>query len=171
MLVLRQPCQRHEKDPFLGPAGFGGDSEDLGGYEAGFVASRGFFPASPDTGSTCAASSSRLCASSRWKAVWKSSGVSPPQKIRAASRTPWSLNDARTTSGQGAQWVGRRGPGMLGVAPAAAHAAARQADEEGAAAGVDAFPLEGVEGFHHRQGLVGRCWCRIRCRWLGRRTS
>ena len=85
MLILRQTCQRHEQDPLLGPAGFSGDGEDLGGYEAGLVAGRGFFPANPDTGSTWAASSSRLCASRRWKAVWKSSGVNPPQKIRAAS--------------------------------------------------------------------------------------
>ena len=85
VLILRQPRQRHEQDPLLGPAGFGGDGEDLGGYEAGLVAGRGFFPPIPDTGSTCAASSSRLCASRRWNAVWKSSGVSPPQKIRAAS--------------------------------------------------------------------------------------
>ena len=105
VLVLRQPCQRHEQDPLLRPAGFGGDGEDLGGYEAGFVAGRSFFPPIPDTGSTWAASSSRLCASRRWKAVWKSSGVRPPQKIRAASRNPWSLNEARTTSGHGAQWA------------------------------------------------------------------
>jgi hypothetical protein len=43
-------------------------------------------------------------------------------------------------------------PGVLGVAPAAAHAAAPQPDEEGAAAGVQAFTLEGVEGFHYWQG-------------------
>ena len=88
VLILSESRQRHEQDPLLGPAGFGGDGEDLGGYEARFVAGRGFFPASPDTGSTWAASSSRLSASRRWKAVWKSSGVSPPQKIRAASSIP-----------------------------------------------------------------------------------
>jgi hypothetical protein len=89
VLILPQPRQRHEQNPLLGPAGFGGDGEDLRGYEAGLVAGRGFFPASPDTGSTWAASSSRLWASRRWKAVWKSSGVSPPQKIREVSSNGW----------------------------------------------------------------------------------
>jgi hypothetical protein len=31
VLVLEQPRQGHEKNPLLGPAGFGGDGEDLGG--------------------------------------------------------------------------------------------------------------------------------------------
>jgi hypothetical protein len=31
MLVLRQPRQRHEQNPFLGPAGFGSDGEHLSG--------------------------------------------------------------------------------------------------------------------------------------------
>jgi hypothetical protein len=31
VLVLREAGHRHEQDPFLGPAGFGGDGEDLGG--------------------------------------------------------------------------------------------------------------------------------------------
>jgi len=31
VLKLRQPRQRHEDDPFLGPAGFCGDGEHLGG--------------------------------------------------------------------------------------------------------------------------------------------
>ena len=69
VLILGESRQRHEQDPLLGPAGLGGDGEDLGGYEARFVAGRGFFPPMPDTGSTWAASSSRLCASRRWKAV------------------------------------------------------------------------------------------------------
>jgi hypothetical protein len=43
---------------------------------------------------------------------------------------------------------------VLGVAPGAAHRAARQADEEGAAAGVHPLSLEGVEGLDHRQGWI-----------------
>jgi len=31
VLVLGQASQRHEQDPLLGPAGFGGNGEDLGG--------------------------------------------------------------------------------------------------------------------------------------------
>ncbi len=31
VLVLEQPGQRHEQNPLLGPAGFGGDGEHLGG--------------------------------------------------------------------------------------------------------------------------------------------
>jgi hypothetical protein len=31
VLVLRQPGERHEQNPFLGPAGLGGDGEHLGG--------------------------------------------------------------------------------------------------------------------------------------------
>jgi len=42
--------------------------------------------------------------------------------------------------------MGGGGPGLLGVAPGAAHAAARQPDEEGAAAGMEPFALQGVEG-------------------------
>ena len=49
------------------------------------------------------------------------------------------------------------GPGVFGVAPAAAHLAAGQAKEKGAAARMQPFPLEGMEGFHHRQGQ-GRRW-------------
>ena len=30
MLVLRQPGQRHEEDPLLGPPRLGGDGENLG---------------------------------------------------------------------------------------------------------------------------------------------
>jgi hypothetical protein len=53
MLILSESRQRHLEDPLFRPAGFRGDDEDLGGYEAGFVAGGlGFFPASPDTGST-----------------------------------------------------------------------------------------------------------------------
>ena len=44
------------------------------------------------------------------------------------------------------------GPGVFGVAPGTAHRAARQADEEGAAAYMNALALKGMEGFHHRQG-------------------
>ena len=47
--------------------------------------------------------------------------------------------------------VGRLRPGVFGVAPAAAHRASAQADKEGAAAGMQTFPLQGMEGFHHRQ--------------------
>jgi len=43
-------------------------------------------------------------------------------------------------------------PGVLGVAPGAAHRAARQADEEGAAAGMEPFALQGVEGLDDGQG-------------------
>ena len=43
--------------------------------------------------STWAASSSRLCSSSRWKAVWKSARVRAPQKIRVDSRSVCSLKD------------------------------------------------------------------------------
>jgi hypothetical protein len=31
VLVLRESRERHEQDPLFGPAGFGGDGEDLGG--------------------------------------------------------------------------------------------------------------------------------------------
>ena len=31
VLILRESSQRHEQDPFLGPAGLGGDGEYLGG--------------------------------------------------------------------------------------------------------------------------------------------
>jgi hypothetical protein len=44
VLLLRQLRKRHEQDPLCLPAGLGGDGEDLGGYEAGLVAGRGFFP-------------------------------------------------------------------------------------------------------------------------------
>lgn len=44
--------------------------------------------------------------------------------------------------------VGRDGPGVLGVAPAAAHRAAPKTDEKGAAPGMDPLPLQGVEGLH-----------------------
>jgi hypothetical protein len=30
VLILRQPRQRHEQDPLLGPTGFGGEGEYLG---------------------------------------------------------------------------------------------------------------------------------------------
>ena len=52
---------------------------------------------------------------------------------------------------------------MLGVAPAAAHVAARQADEEGTAAGMEPFPLEGMEGFHYRQLLAQRLVLLVAC--------
>ena len=52
------------------------------------------------------------------------------------------------------QGMGISRPGVLGVAPAAAHCAARQSDEEGTAAGMEPFPLEGMEGFHNRQLLA-----------------
>ena len=58
--------------------------------------------------------------------------------------------------GEGLLGVHPGRPGVLGVAPAAAHAAAPQPDEQGAAAGVQAFTLEGVEGFHYRQGQARR---------------
>ena len=45
---------------------------------------------------------------------------------------------------------------MLGVAPAAAHVAARQTDEERAAAGMEPFPLEGMKGLYNRQLLAQR---------------
>ena len=48
-------------------------------------------------------------------------------------------------------------PGVFGIAPVAAHPAPPQADEEGAAAAVHPLPLQGMEGFHHRQALGGRC--------------
>jgi hypothetical protein len=31
MVILCELRQRHEEDPFLGPTGFGGDGEHLGG--------------------------------------------------------------------------------------------------------------------------------------------
>jgi len=44
------------------------------------------FPADVPHGFDLAASSSRLCSSRRLKAVWKSAGVRPPQKIRREDR-------------------------------------------------------------------------------------
>ena len=64
----------------------------------------------------------------------------------------------RRTAGRGGEveqavaGVARLGPGVFGVAPGAAHRAARQADEEGAAAGMEAFALQRVEGLDDRQG-------------------
>ena len=46
----------------------------------------------------------------------------------------------------------RHRPGVLGVAPAAADAATRQPDEEGAAACMEPFALQGVEGLDDGQG-------------------
>ena len=66
-------------------------------------------------------------------------------------RLPRLLGQVHQTAGR----MGGGGPGVFGVAPWAAHGAARQPDEEGAAAGVQAFPLQGVERFHHRQGRRG----------------
>jgi hypothetical protein len=40
------------------------------------------------------------------------------------------------------------GPGVFGVAPAAAHPAAAQANEKGTAARMESFPLQGMEGFY-----------------------
>ena len=69
-------------------------------------------------------------------------------------RLPRLFGQLRQEAGR----MGGGGPGVFGVAPGAAHGAARQPDEEGAAAGVQAFPLQGVEGFHHRQGRRGNGW-------------
>jgi hypothetical protein len=54
----------------------------------------------------------------------------------------------RGDRGQGLAWVRLLGPGVFGVAPAAAHPAAAQANEEGTAAGMEPFPLQGMEGFY-----------------------
>ena len=48
----------------------------------------------------------------------------------------------RRQLGQGPLRMGRQGPGVLGVAPAATHLAARQPDEEGTAPGMDTLPLQ-----------------------------
>jgi hypothetical protein len=69
---------------------------------------------------------------------------------------------------QGALGVQIGRPGVFGVAPGAGHRAAPQADEESAAAGVHAFTLEGVEGFHYWQGS---CWQRIGGQGLGHRAE
>jgi len=58
-------------------------------------------------------------------------------------------------SGEGPQaalGVSVHRPGVLGVTPGTPHIAASQTDEKGTAAAVVAFPLQGMEGLHHRQG-------------------
>ena len=52
--------------------------------------------------------------------------------------------------GQGLLGVRPGRPGVLCVAPRASHCAAPQPHKKGAAAGVQAFTLKGVEGFHYR---------------------
>jgi len=37
VLILSESRQRHVEDALLGPAGLGGEGEDLGGWEARFV--------------------------------------------------------------------------------------------------------------------------------------
>jgi hypothetical protein len=69
---------------------------------------------------------------------------------------------------QGALGVQICRPGVFGVAPGAGHRAAPQADEESAAAGLQAFTLEGVEGFNYWQGS---CWQRIGGQGLGHRAE
>ena len=68
----------------------------------------------------------------------------------------------RGDRGQGLVWVRLLGPGVFGVAPAAAHPAAAQANEKSAAARVKPFPLQGMEGFYDWEGTRrwrGWHWC------------
>ena len=70
----------------------------------------------------------------------------------------------RGDRGQGLAWVRLLGPGVFGVAPAAANPAAAQANEKGTAARMQPLSLERMEGFHDRQDVPHRRGCR---RWVG----